>query len=1211
MTSTPRPSSPPAGPTVDAAGKSPRLHSPARRLVLGVALALGTAAALTAVLFQHLDRQQHAAAQQNWQLRQALEQLQHARDLNAELLRQTQPVHSIIDAPPAMPPPPTATPLPYYSNELVWALEDLLRLLPEASTTQPLLTQSQQRALASHALAKAWVAAQAADAPTSGHTALDTLYDLQQQAMAIGSDLRTAQIMLNQDLRDISTHALTKTSRYLDIWRQLNLLCAALFVAWLAWFIHRHLRRPGAALKQLLDTYAEQHYEQARQISPALLKDIAPQLRPALRTVLRLLTESDRLAQEVAHQTMGMRVSQQLLELAKTIPGVIFQYEYLPDGTRICHFVSPKAATFFGPRSGEHEQEGLDELALAAEHALPTSDQAVPLALTRSLGARIMRQPQAADAFSYDTRISLFDDEQWVRTLANTTLQANGSRWVNGVWLDVTEHMAQERALAQARHEAEHMAESKAHMLAVMSHEIRTPLNGILGMTQLTLKGRLDAAQRERLEQVLSAGQHLLGIINDALDLSKIESGQLTIEQTPFSLQRLVADVADLLAQRAAEKGLEFWVDIPHTLTDQLIGDPYRIRQILINFVANAIKFTPAGEVSIRVKQLANQDSHSLTLMFEVHDTGIGIAQEEQQNLFQAFRQADASITRRYGGTGLGLAISNQLAQLLGGQTGLHSHPGSGSMFWFSAQVLKNLERVDEREQAQRQHTWLHGQRVLVLESHQHAREVLCNVLRHHFDCEVLAFGSGAQALGALQSGGPGGPAAPSFDLSIIAARLIDGDAFTLLKQASNWRPQLGKIWLAAPKDFGELPAPLETLGIARIIHKPLSAAVLYKAVWEKASTLPPLPTPSPKPRPGIQQFVEPTAAAEAPPPARPQPTAATAAPSPGRAAPALARQGPATAAADAQHGSEEPAPLRILVVDDNALNRDIAQAFLQSHVRIPIAVDLADNGQAAVQAIAQNPLPYHAVLMDLQMPTMDGYSAARAIRELPQGKRTPIFALSAYHGTQERKAALASGMNDFIEKPLVEERLWHMLERWDILPASDGADTTRRAHIDASTAPAALPPPAPPAAPTAPPPQPPQPQPQPPTQLPPSPPAAPIPPAFLPSVWHELCQALGPARAQGLAEQFLRQTAQLIEQFDHAVQQQDWAQARAATHKLSGTAGSFGLQALGQQASALDEALKQPAPSLPSGCAAALAQTFAKGQAALQAAMQAGCDAG
>ncbi|RMX10029.1 response regulator [Vandammella animalimorsus] len=1179
MTSAPRPSSPPASPTVDMAGKLPRLHSPARKLALGVALALGAAAALTAVLFQRLDRQQHAAAQQNWQLRQTLEQLQHAQDLNAELLRQTQPAHSIADAPAAMPPPPTAAPLPYYSNELLWALEDLLRLLPEASTTQPLLTQSQQRALASHALAKAWAAAQAADAPASGHTALDTLYNLQQQAMAIGSDLRTAQIVLNQELRDISTHALTKTSRYLGIWRQLNLLCAALFVAWLAWFIHRHLRRPGAALKHLLDAYAEQRYEQARQLSPAQLQDISPQLHPALRTVLRLLTESDRLAQEVAHQTMGMRVSQQLLELAKTIPGVIFQYEYLPDGTRICHFVSPKAATFFGQRSGEREhgreQEGLDEIALAAEHALPTSDHAVPLALTRSLGARIMQQPQAADAFSYDTRIALFDDEQWVRTLANTSLQANGSRWVNGVWLDVTEHMAQERALAQARHEAERMAESKAHMLAVMSHEIRTPLNGILGMTQLTLKGRLDAAQRERLEQVLSAGQHLLGIINDALDLSKIESGQLTIEQTPFSLQRLVADVADLLAQRAAEKGLEFWVDIPHTLTDQLIGDPYRIRQILINFVANAIKFTPAGEVSIRVKQLANQDSHSLTLMFEVHDTGIGIAQQEQQNLFQAFRQADASITRRYGGTGLGLAISNQLAQLLGGQTGLHSHPGSGSMFWFSAQVLKNLERVDEREQAQRQHTWLHGQRVLVLESHQHAREVLCNMLRHHFDCQVLAFDSGAQALSALQARGPGDPAAPSFELSIITARLVDGDAFALLKQASAWRRQLGKIWLAAPKDFGEPPAPLQTLGIARIIHKPLSAAVLYKAVWEKASALPPLPTPSPKPRPGIQQFVEPSAAAEAPPPARPQPPAAT-------------------ADAHAQHGRDEPAPLRILVVDDNALNRDIAQAFLQSHVRIPIAVDLADNGQAAVQAIAQSRLPYHAVLMDLQMPIMDGYSAARAIRGLPQGSRIPIFALSAYHGTQERQAALASGMNDFIEKPLVEERLWRMLARWDVLPTSDGADTTRRAHIDASTAPAALPPPESPPAATAPPQR-----------------AAPIPPAFLPSVWHELCQALGPARAQDLAEQFLRQTAQLIEQFDLAVQQQDWAQARAATHKLSGTAGSFGLQALGQQASALDEALKQPAPLLPGGCAAALAQTFAKGQTALQAAMQAGCKAG
>lgn len=928
-------------------------------------------------------------------------------------------------------------------NELVWALEDLQNTLPHDSKATSAIVLAYRQALNLRDSLRFI-------RPSSPEITVSHIHSL----------LTEARHALRREMEASAAAHFRILEQNLLFWN-FGIAAALILVSILGgWLLYRYGYRPMSSLRTILSVCAR------KDSTPTALADadlylLEPSMRTNIQTIYRLLREGDQLAAQMAQRVQGFQASQQMLELAKAIPGVVFQYEYLADGTRIHHFVSPKAWSFFG----QSEPEGAAD---AAQYGHDWEDASpIPLALTHSLFEHVAQQQSPApQVLEYDTEIAYVGQQRWIRTLATATPQTSGSTIVNGVWLDVSESIEQAQALTKAHSDAERVAEEKARLLAVMSHEIRTPLNGILGMAQLALKSDMPVMQRERIRKILSSGHHLIEIVNDVLDFSKIESGQLALEQTSFSLSQLVAEVCDLLAPRAAEKGLELWVDIPPPLYGNWLGDPFRLRQILVNFTVNAIKFTQAGEVSIHAKILdhsspgpdaKNLEQESTLLLIEVHDTGIGISSQDQKNLFQAFRQADASITRRYGGTGLGLAISNHFAQLLGGQTGVRSRPGEGSVFWFTARIQRASPDVTHDE--------LRGWQVLIAESHDGARAALRKTLANAFACKVVEANSGHQALQLLQT------SRERFDLCIFASQLADMNAIQLL-QATRQANYPGPIWFAGNQDSPELATLGKEPGVS-ILTKPLGLDILALA----------------------------------------------------------AKQALSHTSSHFEYASS--APLRFLIVDDNALNRAIAADFLQSNPDLHSSIDFAENGQQAIEKIlAAQELPYDAVLMDVEMPVLDGLSATREIHELLQDP-PPIFAMSAHHGGEQEAQALASGMLDFIHKPLVETQFWKVLSAWHITPLRAAAPVSQPADLPAQSD------------------------------------------TFDHHAWLDLVHSLSFERAQELAEQFLTQSEQQLQELTSAYNSQDFSKLSAVLHQISGTAGSFGLIAAGSAAKAMSAAIR------------------------------------
>ncbi|RMX05610.1 response regulator [Corticibacter populi] len=891
---------------------------------------------------------------------------------------------------------------------------------------------------------------------------------------------RTLAMLLGQAARQISADIETDLQRQQSLTRSSVLGCAALMLLifgllWLAMqkVLRNHLHQPYQLLLQSLRDLSEKRYSE-----PSLLLQ---DLRPPLLQIQKLLMQGDQLLREAASEAESKRLSRQWLELSKTIPGVLFQFELQASGARACHFISPKAGAMFRPGATG------GPTATSARAHWQQDDTLVPLALTRSLTEQALALAAAESTLEYDTAIEQSGQWRWIRTLASVSRQTEGVLLVNGVWLDVSDNIQQAEALRKARASAEQAAQEKAHLLAVMSHEIRTPLNGILGMTQVALKDPLIAVQRERLEKVQRAGRHLLDITNDILDFSKMESGRLELEQTRFSLSELVAEVADMLTPRAAEKNLEFWIDVDAGLADTFIGDPYRIRQILINFVANAIKFTPAGEVSIRVTQAGDAPGQAI-LRFEVCDTGIGIAPEEQGRLFQAFEQADVSITRRYGGTGLGLAISSQLAKLLGGSTGLRSTPGRGSVFWFTATVQTDPSAPpDGEDPVQRR---CHSLHVLLAESHEGSRNAVARMLRESFGCKVTACASGAQALQQLAAQQVPDTA---FELCLLSSQLADMTGLQLIEQAQQAGKLHCPVWLAV--SHGETSPILgwQAAGVTHILSKPVGIAQIR----------------------AILRRLEPPDSAKMP-------------------LPSVPHRDPA----NAQPPLDTPA--RLLVVDDNQLNRTIIIELLKAAPQL--AIETAENGQQALDLLAATQTSqYRAILMDLQMPVMDGFTATRQIRAWPDYEDIPIFAMSAHHGGAETQLAREAGIDDFIHKPILESELWDVLQRWHIttLPAGDPHSQAAWSIPDKANE------------------------------------------VFDVHVWHELRASIPAARADGLAIQFLAHSEGQMEAVENAMARRDWPTATTILHTIGGTAGSFGLAAAGSCAVALEQRLRRPAEDI------------------------------
>ncbi|HZP07810.1 response regulator [Methyloceanibacter sp.] len=569
------------------------------------------------------------------------------------------------------------------------------------------------------------------------------------------------------------------------------------------------------------------------------------------------------------------------------------------------------------------------------------------------------------------------DEQHLIRDAKGNPVEVVGS------WSDIDARKATELALQASQAELEkatqaalEASEAKSVFLANMSHEIRTPMNAVIGLSHLALKTDLTPRQRDYILKIKSSGQHLLGIINDILDFSKIEAGKLTIENIDFDLDKVLENVGNLMSEKASAKGLELIFEVGPNVSTHFRGDPLRLGQILINFCNNAVKFTDRGEVAVEVRALEDNPDNQL-VEFSVSDTGIGMSQDQIDRLFQAFEQADASTTRKYGGTGLGLAISKQLTELMGGKVSVESKLGKGSRFRFTARLGKGVATQRPRLLQ----SDLRGRRVLIIDDNPHARAVLANMLTNMtFIADEAA--SGEEALNMVRQAAE---IDQRYEIAFVDWQMPGLNGIETGRRILTLPNLSSPPHLVMVTAYGreEVLKQAEDSGFENVLIKPVTSSILFDTAVVVLGA--------------DRERVE------------------------------SAQTGPS-------FDIERLRGARVLLVEDNEINQEVAMGQLED---AEVFVDLAENGEVALRMIADN--DYDVVLMDMQMPVMDGIEATRILRANPRYENLPIVAMTANAMAQDRELCLDAGMNDHIAKPIDPDQLFGVLLRWIHRPEHDG----------------------------------------------------------------------------------------------------------------------------------------------------------------------------